>query len=314
MSSAAREALQGALQRMEERLSEGARGMSREFQAVLWSGDTLPSAAFRTAQHPGNKTKNRYTDVLPLEHNRILLRSGASGEYINASPIASRQGETPAWRYIATQGPLDATVCDFWQMVWEQDVTTVLMLTNFAEGRMAKCADYLGIKKSMRRPGTACSTTYGDFQVDLQTCAEQIPGIMQRTLVLQHLPSGTSRQVQHYHFYEWDDHGVPENPRALRALLSALRGQVQAAPTVVHCSAGIGRTGTLIAVDVALRRLYATQRGDAPPDPGAADISALVAHMRQQRPGMVQTAEQYYFCHRAVRDELEEILASRGPN
>lgn len=127
---------------------------------------------------------------------------------------------------------------------------------------------------------------------------------------MHHIPSGTHRVIRHFTLTAWADHGVPSSPAELLRLLKLLRAEPCAAPPVVHCSAGIGRTGTLVAIDVAARQLHAAlQAGDDDALCKAVALDELLLRLRRQRQGLVQTAEQYVFCYRAL---LAELRASTG--
>ncbi|EIE19549.1 hypothetical protein COCSUDRAFT_67695 [Coccomyxa subellipsoidea C-169] len=309
-----------AQQILSDKLASSGEAVYREFERLRRG--RLPGSC-QAAQLPANERRNRYTNVLPFDENRVRLNS-PTHDYINASSLASPASEAPAWHYIATQartsldlhaqqhtpfsfafftlGPKDSTVGDFWQMVYESNSAVVVMLTRLTEsGAMKKCAEYF--PDELDQP-----VTYkGGWTVTCVSMREVDCDVRHRDLLVTP-PSpttGPSRRVCHFHYHAWPDHGVPSTTQPLRDLLAAVRGlQAPAAgPPVVHCSAGIGRTGTFCAVDVALQRLRSGDYGIAV---SAAELKPVVAELRRQRSGMVQTAEQYLFCYRAVKDEVDK--------
>ncbi|KAK9918618.1 hypothetical protein WJX75_005399 [Coccomyxa subellipsoidea] len=286
-----------AQQILNDKLGNGCEAVYREFDRLRRG--RLPGTCL-VAQLPGNERRNRYTNVLPFDENRVRLRSPGH-DYINASSLASPASEAPAWRYIATQGPKDSTVGDFWQMVYESNSAVVVMLTRLQEsGAMKKCAEYF--PQEIDQP-----VTYkGSWTVTCASARDVDSDVRHRDLIVTP-PSpvtGPPRRVYHFQYHAWPDHGVPTTTQPLRDLLAAVRGlhSPAAGPAVVHCSAGIGRTGTFCAVDIALQRLRSGDYGVAV---SAAELKPVVAELRRQRVGMVQTAEQYLFCYRAVKDEVD---------
>jgi protein tyrosine phosphatase len=259
----------------------------------------------------------RYVNVLPYDHNRVELHPeaaqdghAAAGGYINASHVAHADsiGQFVV-QYIATQGPLPSTVETFWQMCSEQRVAAIIMLTNTSEKGTTKCCTYFpqqpGARLALRGSGgevvAAASETlhHGD--------------LTHRRLQLTGRAGAAPSTVHQLQYHAWPDHGTPAESAALRTMCELL-GPIRAAggAVVVHCSAGIGRTGTFIALDILRMRLAALARQEAT-DPGsvaaaqihaALDLPALVASLRQQRCGMVQTLEQYAFVYHALREEV----------
>ncbi|CAI5501479.1 unnamed protein product [Closterium sp. Naga37s-1] len=236
-----------------------------------------------SAMLPVNRPKNRYIDVLPYENSRVLL-GGQSGtqsdgsDYINASHIVTDPSEAHMPRYIAAQGPLDDTAAAFWHMVWEQRVAAVIMLTREVEGSRIKCAHYFPSK-------AGASEAYGHMRVSNEATVEMSDGgTLQRQLTITNETApGAPLSVLHLHYLDWPDHGVPRDTESIRDLIRSLRDSPSSAgPFVIHCSAGIGRTGAYCVVDHAVRRVL---QGDL----SALDMAATVLLLRQQRAGMVQT-------------------------
>ncbi|CAI7793887.1 unnamed protein product [Closterium sp. NIES-53] len=273
---------------------EGLRAQARA------SGESRQEAT--SAMLPVNRPKNRYIDVLPYENSRVLL-GGQSGsesdgsDYINASHIVTDPSEAHMPRYIAAQGPLDDTAAAFWHMVWEQRAAAVIMLTREVEGSRIKCAHYFPSK-------AGASEAYGHMRVCNEATVEMSDGgtLQRRLTVTNETASGTPLSVLHLHFLDWPDHGVPRDTHSIRDLIRSLRDSPSSSgPFVIHCSAGIGRTGAYCVVDHAVRRVL---QGDL----SALNMAATVLLLRQQRAGMVQTKEQYRFCYTAVRDELKHLI------
>lgn len=278
--------------------------------------DTFPCSFGEDMKH-----LNRYADVLPYDHCRITLAEPAQSSarhapstYINASMLAQHpDGGAPSrWRYIASQGPLASTRAGFWQMVVEQAAPAIVMLTSLTEGRRKKCEPYFPLS-------AYGSVRFGDVQVQNLGQEEGALGIIRRKLVVHGVPGCPERgwPVEHFQLAAWPDHGLPSSPEPLLALSAALRTSpatagVSPAPIVVHCSAGIGRSGVFCAVDAAARELAAA--GDEVAAAlQAVDVGRIVSAMRHQRAGMVQTKDQFIFCHVAllelVRAALKEVQA-----
>ncbi|CAM9883590.1 unnamed protein product [Lampetra planeri] len=230
-----------------------------------------------------NKPKNRYANVIAYDHSRVLLApvDGEPGsDYINANYM---DGYRKHNAYIATQGPLPETFADFWRMVWEQRSATVVMMTKLEERSRVKCDRYWPARGS---------ETYGTLTVALQDTME-LATYCVRTFTLQRGGGGERREVRQFQFTAWPDHGVPEYPTPFLAFLRRVKAcnPPDAGPMVVHCSAGVGRTGCFVALDAALERLRSER---------AADAYGLVTCLRSQRNYTVQTEEQYAFVHEAL--------------
>ncbi|XP_063271048.1 tyrosine-protein phosphatase non-receptor type 13 isoform X2 [Prinia subflava] len=228
-----------------------------------------------------NRRKNRYKNILPYDTTRVPL--GAEGGYINASFIRMPVG-SEEFVYIACQGPLPTTIADFWQMVWEQNCTVIAMMTQEVEGEKIKCQRYW--------PDVLNKTTMINDRLRLALVRlQQLKGFIIRVLELQEIQTGEVRHISHLNFVAWPDHATPARPDELLAFLACLRRAHRAGPIVTHCSAGIGRSGTLICIDVLLALISRDLDFD---------ISDVVRTMRLQRHGMVQTEDQYIFCYQVV--------------
>ncbi|KAH9537671.1 hypothetical protein CY35_16G065300 [Sphagnum magellanicum] len=249
-----------------------------------------------------NKSKNRYTDVLAYDNTRVVLDTQSmepgSSDYINASFIQG-SGNADLPKYIATQGPLPSTVKDLWSMVLQQQCPVIVMLTCIVVGNQKKCAHYFP-------PDTEQTQAYGHISVTNKSTTMNQCSIARRILEVQDIKSAEPPiTVVHYEYLDWPDTSTPSSTRAVRELVRALYSiPPQAGPFVVHCSAGIGRTGTFCTIDHTLRRILA---GDLT----AINIENTVRQFRLQRDGMVQTPKQYRFCYEAVLDELNDYVSAR---
>ncbi|XP_043909993.1 receptor-type tyrosine-protein phosphatase S-like isoform X4 [Protopterus annectens] len=234
-----------------------------------------------------NKPKNRYANVIAYDHSRVILSpiEGITGsDYINANYIDGYRKQNA---YIATQGPLSETFGDFWRMVWEQRSATVVMMTKLEEKSRIKCDQYW--------PGRG-TETYGMIQVTLLDTIE-LATFCVRTFCLHKNGSTEKREVRHFQFTAWPDHGVPEYPTPFLAFLRRVKtcNPPDAGPIIVHCSAGVGRTGCFIVIDAMLERIKHEK---------TVDIYGHVTLMRSQRNYMVQTEDQYSFIHDALLEAV----------
>uniref|UniRef100_A0A8C1KM20 protein-tyrosine-phosphatase n=1 Tax=Cyprinus carpio TaxID=7962 RepID=A0A8C1KM20_CYPCA len=234
-----------------------------------------------------NKPKNRYANVIAYDHTRVALSNNdgvPGGDYINANFIDGyrRQGA-----YIATQGPMPDTFSDFWRMVWEQHTANIIMITKLEEKSRNKCDQYWPSR------GTE---TYGLMQVTLLDTVE-LATYCVRTFALIKSGSGEKRELRQFQFTAWPDQGVPEHPTLFLAFLRRVKAcnPPDAGPIVVHCSAGVGRTGCFIVIDAMLERVKQEK---------TIDVYGHVTLMRSQRNYMVQTEEQYVFIYEALLEAV----------
>uniref|UniRef100_A0A663DMM7 Tyrosine-protein phosphatase non-receptor type 13 n=1 Tax=Aquila chrysaetos chrysaetos TaxID=223781 RepID=A0A663DMM7_AQUCH len=189
-----------------------------------------------------NRRKNRYKNILPYDTTRVPL--GIEGGYINASFIRMPVGNEE-FTYIACQGPLPTTVADFWQMVWEQNCTVIAMMTQEVEGEKIKCQRYW--------PDVLNKTTMINDRLWLTLVRlQQLKGFIIRVLELKEIQTGEVRHISHLNFIAWPDHDTPSQPDDLLTFISYMRHVHKSGPIITHCSAGIGRSGTLICIDVVL--------------------------------------------------------------
>ncbi|XP_041117839.1 receptor-type tyrosine-protein phosphatase delta-like isoform X11 [Polyodon spathula] len=234
-----------------------------------------------------NKPKNRYANVIAYDHSRVLLFAieGIPGsDYVNSNYIDGYRKQNA---YIATQGPLPETFGDIWRMIWEQRSANVVMMTKLEERSRVKCDQYWP---------TRGTETYGLIQVTLLDTVE-LATYCVRTFALYKNGSSEKREVRQFQFTAWPDHGVPEHPTPFLAFLRRVKAcnPPDAGPMVVHCSAGVGRTGCFIVIDAMLERIKHEK---------TVDIYGHVTLMRAQRNYMVQTEDQYIFIHDALLEAV----------
>jgi len=241
-----------------------------------------------------NKKKNRYPDKLPYDHNRVLLNALANGtnsDYINASTVMDHDPRNPA--YIVTQGPMAHTVADFWQMVWEQGSVVLVMLSRLSEN---------GYQLAHRYWPEEGSEQYHIFEVHLVSEHVWCDDYLVRSLYLKNSQTGETRTVTQFHFLSWADGTIPSSTRAIlefrRKVNKSYRGR--SCPIIIHCSDGVGRSGTYVLIDMVLNRMTKGSK--------EIDIAATLEHIRDQRSGMVQTRSQFEFCLMAVAEETHAIL------
>ncbi|XP_071441159.1 tyrosine-protein phosphatase non-receptor type 5-like isoform X2 [Hetaerina americana] len=241
----------------------------------------------------GSGTRNRYRSILPNERSRVNLSEKDSDpitSYINANYVRGYDGEERA--YIATQGPLPHTVQDFWEMVLQEHAPAIVMITKLKEKGRPKCENYLPGEDGEGEKGSR--VTHGDVTITVQNVFLK-PGYTVRELILQ--KGEEVHETLHFWYTGWPDHRTPPSAKPLVAMAIEVESSRHnndgspKGPVVVHCSAGIGRTGCFIALSVGMRQLVAD---------GNVDVLGTVCAMRYDRGGMIQTGEQYEFVHRAL--------------
>ncbi|KYO48491.1 hypothetical protein Y1Q_0022680 [Alligator mississippiensis] len=249
-----------------------------------------PGLAVTCAKVPQNMDKNRYKDVLPYDATRIILQGDE--DYINANYVTM---EIPSAgivnRYIATQGPLPHTCAHFWQVVWDHRLTLIIMLTTLTERGRTKCHQYW--------PDPPEIMEYGNFRVKCQSEDCTIAYVF-REMVLTNIETEQEHIVTHLQYVAWPDHGVPDDSTDFLEFVNCMRPKrVKNEPVLVHCSAGIGRTGVLVTMETALCLIERNQ----PVYP-----LDIVRKMRDQRAMMVQTSSQYKFVCEAILRVYKEGL------
>ncbi|XP_076341555.1 receptor-type tyrosine-protein phosphatase T-like isoform X2 [Tachypleus tridentatus] len=238
-----------------------------------------------------NKNKNRYSTLLPYDETRVVLnrlKNDPNSDYINANYT---DGYNAPKAYICTQGPLENTVSDFWRLVWQSKICKIIMTCNTIEESKTKCEKYW--------PDT--TSKHGDISITLVSQEEFVDYTI-RTFKLHKSGISAGRQVKQFHFTAWPDHGVPSCSLSLVKVLKLVKNYRPAskASILLHCSAGVGRTGTLILLDSALQMMKAENQ---------VDVLGLLYTLRKQRVNLVETVEQYAFVHRS----LVEILFGDNP-
>nr|XP_025731328.1 receptor-type tyrosine-protein phosphatase T-like [Callorhinus ursinus] len=253
-------------------------GFKEEYEA-LPEGQT---ASWDTAKEDENRNKNRYGNIISYDHSRVrllVLDGDPHSDYINANYI---DGYHRPRHYIATQGPMQETVKDFWRMIWQENSASIVMVTNLVEVGRVKCVRYWPDDTEV----------YGDIKVSLIE-TEPLAEYVIRTFTVQKKGYHEIRELRLFHFTSWPDHGVPCYATGLLGFVRQVKflNPPEAGPIVVHCSAGAGRTGCFIAIDTML---------DMAENEGVVDIFNCVRELRAQRVNLVQTEEQYVFVHDAI--------------
>ncbi|XP_018516822.1 LOW QUALITY PROTEIN: receptor-type tyrosine-protein phosphatase-like N [Lates calcarifer] len=276
---------------MEDHLRNKDRLM-KEWEA-LCSYQAEPSAV-SVAQSDANAKKNRCPDSVPYDHSRVKLKAEINpsrSDYINASTIIEHDPRMPA--YIATQGPLSHTISDFWQMVWENGCTVIVMMTALVEDGEKQCDRYWPDEGS---------SLYHIYEVNLVSEHIWCNDFLVRSFYLKNVQTQETRTLTQFHFLSWPAQGIPTSTRPLldfrRKVNKCYRGR--SCPIIVHCSDGTGRTGTYILIDMVLNRMAKGVK--------EIDIAATLEHVRDQRPGMVRTKDQFEFALTAVAEEVNAIL------
>ncbi|POI32865.1 hypothetical protein CIB84_003383, partial [Bambusicola thoracicus] len=292
---------------------------------LLFVFQALPegqTASWDTAKEDENRNKNRYGNIISYDHSRVrlqLLDGDPHSDYINANYIDVRLMDVPnvtnsaadksAHQFVVhvtgttglvitlqlkassflclfvfshAPGPMQETVKDFWRMIWQENSASVVMVTNLVEVGRVKCVRYWPDDTEV----------YGDIKVTLIE-TEPLAEYVIRTFTVQKKGYHEIREIRQFHFTSWPDHGVPCYATGLLGFVRQVKflNPPEAGPIVVHCSAGAGRTGCFIAIDIML---------DMAENEGVVDIFNCVRELRSQRVNLVQTEEQYVFVHDAI--------------
>ncbi|XP_076679388.1 tyrosine-protein phosphatase non-receptor type 2-like isoform X1 [Andrena cerasifolii] len=246
------------------------------------------------SKKPQNKNLNRYRDVAPYDHSRIVLKRGPCN-YINSNLI---QVDRAHRQYILTQGPLENTAGHFWLMVWEQNSKAVLMLNKIIEKNQVKCYQYWPL-------GDSFSLTFLDVGLKVEYISKkESSDYTTRILKLTDIETDESREILHFHYTTWPDFGVPQSPTAFLHFLADVRQSgaldQNVGPPVVHCSAGIGRSGTFCLVDTCL--VLIEENGL-----NSVNVRDVLIEMRRYRMGLIQTPDQLRFSYAAIIDGAKEL-------
>lgn len=269
---------------------------------------------------PENKGKNRYKNILPYDETRVVLRDKdddvADSDYINANHLntSSLEMRGVKSRYIATQGCLKQTVADFWRMVWQEKSSLIVMTTNTVELGKNKCYQYWPDEQGT---SSTIELTNGQMRIDC-TAVENSGEFKTRVLQLTRYgwkmdtlePIG-SRIVYHYHFPSWPDKMAPKDSGPVLNFVTEINRKQNvlrdSSPMIVHCSAGIGRTGTFIVIDIIINQIHAQGLSCL------IDIPTTLAKLREMRSGIVQTDSQYKFIYVAVQQFVENYVTYSRP-
>ncbi|XP_026040076.1 tyrosine-protein phosphatase non-receptor type 2a [Astatotilapia calliptera] len=284
--------------------------MEQEFQDIDSSGrwqnlyneirNQASEYSYKVAKLPVNRNLNRYRDVSPYDHSRVKLEN-SENDYINASLVDVEEAQRA---YILSQGPLRNTCGHFWLMIWEQSCKAVIMLNRVIEKGSEKCAQYWPTTEELQM-----SFTDTGFVVRLLSEEDQSYFTI-RLLELQNTKTEESREIYHFHYTTWPDFGVPESPASFLNFLFKVResGSLdpEHGPSVVHCSAGIGRSGTFALVDTCLVLMEKRKNRSS------MDIQKVLLGMREYRMGLIQTPDQLRFSYMAVIEGAKLILTDNS--
>ncbi|KAL7052919.1 hypothetical protein AAHC03_026367 [Spirometra sp. Aus1] len=267
--------------------------------SLYYETDNLKTSSARSAE---NRLKNRYRDICPYDETRVVLHHPTIGDYINASYV--QIDEVTSRRYILTQGPLQLTTQHFWQMVWEQRCPAIIMLNRILEKGTIKCFAYF--------PHVSETRTFDEVGLSVRCVSENHSGAyILREFELTNTATDETHCVLHFHYMRWPDFGVPSSPSSMLNFLWSVRrtGVLNNPefPCVIHCSAGVGRSGTFVLIDLALVLIESRESMQD------VDLTKILLNLRQCRMGIIQTAQQLRYSYCAVA-EGGTLLLSTPPS
>ncbi|KAI0223498.1 Tyrosine-protein phosphatase non-receptor type 1 [Lamellibrachia satsuma] len=301
--------------KIEERIISSPMGPEDEFEeferndswGLVYNKIRLAAAtnhdySLKDARQPDYRSRNRYRDVSPYDHSRVVLQRD-NLDYINASLVKVPQAGRA---YILTQGPLPHTSGHFWLMVWEQKTRAVLMLNRIIEKGVVKCHQYFpcGLVN-----GGEDEMLFNDVDLRLKfVSVDQMGYYNVSTLEIEDTRTREKKQVLHFHYLTWPDFGVPDSPTEFLNFLMAVRksGALEAdvGPPVIHCSAGIGRSGTFCLVDTCLLLIERNQ------DTSCVNVYELLMGMRKYRMGLIQMPNQLRFSYLAIIEGAKSVVVN----
>lgn len=268
--------------------------LGKKFEEILKQTEDEESllSNYTSALLPKNYVKNRYSNVLPFERTRVHLKTFEGSDFINANWVDGLS-ENTGKAYIATQGPTDQTLPEFWLMVWETNVFIIVMLTKEVELGRPKCFQYWPSEKNSL-------LNAGQIKIEYESERTIDSHLTERKFVVTNTQTNEKRNVIQFQYTEWPDHGIPSSRELFLKLVQTAEDlNSKESPLLVHCSAGIGRTGTFCTVHSNWIKMKNEIQQKKNP---SFDIFQTVLNFRKQRAGMVQTPEQFIFCYLALQE------------
>ncbi|XP_070562906.1 receptor-type tyrosine-protein phosphatase epsilon-like isoform X2 [Ptychodera flava] len=272
-------------------------GLEDEYNKLI--NTAVENVVIAEANEDANRSKNRVANTVPYEANRfklIRLIGKEHSDYVNASSI---DGYRQKGAYIAAQGPLPNTLEDFWRLIWESRTGSIVMLTNLVERGQPKCELYWP-QEEKEDEDEEQPTMYGNFAV-IKKKEEDYTAYTIQEFFVTDTKGGETRTIRHFHYTEWPEVGAPERGTGLIEMMGQIQKQQQQTgnkPILVHCSTGGGRTGVFCVLSTVIERIKAE---------GIVDIFQTYKVLRQQRPNIIQSIDQYHFVYRAVLDYLDSF-------
>jgi protein tyrosine phosphatase len=259
----------------------------------------MPLHYYETAIKPENRDKNRYGNALPPEETRVKLKKkdgDENSDYINASWVKGFDDKET--NYIITQGPMTETFTDFWRMVWESGSNVIVMLTRELENGRPKCDRYW-------EPDKGKEFRLGPLSVTLESEDVKDNGeLFVRTFTLKY--ENDARTITQYQYTAWPDQGIPPSFHSFLEIVEGADQKKQDKPIIVHCSAGLGRSGAFAMVHSSYKYLQAElAKGNEDPKFHMED---LLLKMRKQRHGLIQTGKQFEFVYRAINELTDKVF------